>query len=503
MLAPAEYPDAEFYEAWRNVILFNEHTWGAHCSISQPNGQFTLDQWRIKQAFAIDAHKQSNELLDKAARMRGVRSGNAIAVDVYNTSSWQRTDLVILSGKMAAAGDVVKTTAGDMVPSQRLASGELAFLATDVPPFGAKRFLPSVGRAEATGNATAEGTTLGNGEIRVQVDDKTGKIVRFEWNGSRINLAGDGLNTYWYVAGRDPKARTTSGPAKITVGERGPLVASLVVESPAPGCRKLTRHLRVVDGIPSVELINIVDKEPVLSPESVHFGFAVNVSNGVLRMDIPWAIIRPEQDQLPGACKNYFTVGRWLDVSNDDIGLTCATIDAPLAEVGSINVDVASPFQPDAWIRHLKPTQTFYFYAMNNYWETNYKASQAGPTAFRYSLRPHGPFDPSAAARLGIERSCPLVVVPADPQSPVRPSRLRVEPDDVIVTSLKPSADGRALMVRLLNVGDVPATARVIWADPIPDRVTISNPFEKSGEPVDDRLELQPQGIVTIRAELR
>lgn len=502
MLEPNGYPDAEFYAAWRNVILYNEHTWGAHCSISQPDSQFTLDQWRIKQKFAADADQQSKELLDTAANRKGSEVKDATAVDVYNTCSWPRTELVILSDKISAAGDAVKTTGGETVPSQRLECGALAFLAANVPSFGAKRFFLSPGEVTTTGSAAAEGSSLKNGKIRVQVDEKTGAIAQFVCQDNDINLAGDGLNTYWYVAGRNPKDPKPNEPAKITIGERGPLVASLVVESDAPGCRKLVRRLRVVDGLSGVQLTNVVDKEPVLSPESVHFGFAANIPDGVMRMDMPWAIVRPEQDQLPGACKNYFTAGRWVDVSNDDIGLTCAVVDAPLVEVGSINVDVASPYQTDAWIRHLKPTQTFYSYVMNNYWETNYKASQEGPTMFRYSLRPHGPFDPVAAAKFGIEQARPLVVVPADPRTPIRGSMLRVEPDEVIVTSLKPSMDGRALMVRLMNLGDDPAAARVIWAAPQPSRIVLSSPFEDPGEPVDGQLELQPRGIITLRAEL-
>ena len=49
---------------------------------------------------------------------------------------------------------------------------------------------------------------------------------------------------------------------------------------------------------------------------------------------MPWAVVRPEVDQLPGACKNWFTVQRWVDVSNDEYGVTWATLDAPLVEVG-------------------------------------------------------------------------------------------------------------------------------------------------------------------------
>jgi len=505
MLDSAAYPDADFYGAWRDVILYNEHTWGAHCSISRPDSQFTLDQWKIKQAFAVDADRKSHDLL--SAAVAGVRSSaeKVAAVDVYNTCSWPRTDLVILPGEMALAGDIVKTPDGEAVSSQRLTSGQLAFLAKDVPPFGARRLLLEPGAAAATGNAMAEGSTLGNRDIRVQVDEKTGAITSFTWTGVDIDLAGKddvGLNAYFYVAGRDPKDPQTAGPATVRVVDRGPLVASLMVESDAPGCHKLVRHLRVVDGAAQVDLTNVVDKAQVRTPESVHFGFAPNVPGGVMRMDIPWAVIRPEQDQLPGACKNYFSIGRWLDVSNDDFGLTWATVDAPLVEVGAITVDVPSPLRTDGWIQHIKPTQTFYSYVMNDYWETNYKASQEGATRFRYSLRPHGSFDSATAARFGIEQSQPLVVVPADPQSPLRKSMLRVEPNDVIATSLKPTTDGRSLLLRLVNVSEKPTAARVNWIDPKPTRVSLSSPFEKPGEPITEPIEVPFNGIVTLRADL-
>jgi uncharacterized protein YjdB len=40
MFNPKAYPQEEFYEAWRNAILYDEHTWGAHNSISRPDDPF-------------------------------------------------------------------------------------------------------------------------------------------------------------------------------------------------------------------------------------------------------------------------------------------------------------------------------------------------------------------------------------------------------------------------------------------------------------------------------
>ena len=68
----------------------------------------------------------------------------------------------------------------------------------------------------------------------------------------------------------------------------------------------------MLDGLDRIDISNVLDKKSVREKESVHLGFAFNVPNPVMRMDVPWAVVRPEVDQLPGACKNWFPVGRWV-----------------------------------------------------------------------------------------------------------------------------------------------------------------------------------------------
>lgn len=509
LLDPRGYPDDRFYAAWRNVILYNEHTWGAHCSISQPDSQFTLDQWKIKQAFARDAHAQSRRLLRAALGDRPRNGGGKVAaVDVYNTASWPRTDLVVLPADLSVAGEAVQDSAGKRVLSQRLASGELAFLAADVPALGARRFfLAGVSDTPAQpveDMAKVDGTSLRNGVLRMKIDKQSGAIASLVSESSNAELVdrsgGMGLNDYFYVAGRSPDRPQRNGPATVTVADRGPLVASLVVESDAAGCRKLTRRIRLIAHLDRVEIVNLVDKAKVRTPEGVHFGFAFAVPEGVMRVDTPWAVVRPEADQLPGACKNYFSVGRWVDLSNDRLGVTWATVDAPLVEVGAIRVDVPSPFGTAGWIEHLEPSGTLFSYVMNNYWETNYKADQEGPTVFRYAVRPHAGYDGAAAARFGIERSQPLVAVPARGDSPVTGSLVQVEGGPVLITSLKPARGGGAWILRIFNPTDAPARASLRWRDPIPSRVSISSPGEEQGPPVDGPVELAPYEIVTLRA---
>ncbi|MGD8499949.1 MAG: polysaccharide lyase family protein [Phycisphaerales bacterium] len=502
MLDPAGYPAEQFQEAWRDVILYDEHTWGAHCSISQPDSDFTKAQWKIKQTFALNAEVQSRNLLNNSLAGHRKAAEKVAAVDVFNTSSWIRTDVVVLPKSLTVAGELIKDSDGKGVRSQRLSTGELVFLVRDIAPFSAKRFTMHSGESRSSGNAMAQGTELSNDKIALAVNEKTGAIKSLKWKELNVELVsredGMGLNDYFYVAGRDPKDPQRNGPAKIRVKERGPLVASLLIESDAPGCHKLTRELRIVDGIARVDIINVIDKQNIYKQEAVHLAFGFNVPEGVMRMDTAWAVVRPEADQLPGACKNYFTVQRWVDVSNADYGVTWATIDAPLVEVGAITSDPRAV----GWIENIEPSTTLYSYVMNNYWETNYKAGQEGPTTFRYSIKPHRRFDSGGAARFGIECSQPLIAVSVGSNAPVQGSILSVEPTSVIVTAFKPSLDGKNWILRLFNAGQRPEKAVLTWAKPPPKTVWMSNLAEEKGPEITGPIEMAPYEIVTLRASL-
>lgn len=503
MLKPTEYPAEKFYDAWRNVILYDEHTWGAHNSISEPEGDFALSQWKIKQAFALDADTQSDQLLKDALSTPYTTAGRVTTIDVFNTCSWPRTDLVTIPKDWKLRGNAITDSNGRRVPSQRLSSGERVFLAEDIPAFGATRFeCTNNSRLEIAAPAYANDTTLTNGFVTVALDETTGAITKLKSKKTSMDLAGadDGvqLNDYLYVQGRDPKDPQRNGPVTIKVKESGPLVASLLIESDAPGARKLTRELRLIAGLDRLDIIDTIDKTKVYQQEAVHIAFPFNVPGGVVRMDTPWAIVRPELDQIPGACKNYFTVQRWVDIANEKSGLTWATPDAPLIEIGKITNDARSV----GWIEKLEPSTTLYSYVMNNYWETNYKATQEGPTTFRYSIRPHSGFDGAQATKFGAEISQPLIPVPGTGSPPPRPSLLRLRPSNVVATILKPSRDGKAWMLRLFNPTQKPHKVTLDWSKPAPKKIFLSNFAEERCSPFNDTVEMAPYEIVTVRAQL-
>ena len=45
------------------------------------------------------------------------------------------------------------------------------------------------------------------------------------------------------------------------------------------------------------------------------------------------AVVAAEADQMPSACRNWLSLGRWADVSAGDRGITLVSLDAPLVQV--------------------------------------------------------------------------------------------------------------------------------------------------------------------------
>ncbi|HEX4121856.1 MAG TPA: polysaccharide lyase family protein [Verrucomicrobiae bacterium] len=509
MLDRSHYPAAGFANTWSNILLYSEHTWGASRSITAPESKETTEQWAIKKSYAHKADEQSRQLLEQPLKTTEEAPS---PLNVFNTLSWARTELVTVPAELSKAGDQVRDENGNLVSSQRLTSGELVFMASDVLPFACKRYTISAGAAACKGSASVSSATLDNGIVRVRVDETTGGIAELRAKGVDGNLVdtsdGQTLNDYLYLPGDNLKDLEHNGKPRILPGEKGPLVASLIIESDAPGCKTLRRELRVVAGEDYVELNDLVDKARLeatdyrLAKESVNIAFPFNVPGGDMLLDIPLGAMRPEADQIPGSCKNWFPVGRWVDVSNEREGVTWVTLDAPLIEIGAITATLLnSQTNPEIWRQHVARTQRLYSWAMNNHWGTNYRAYQEGPTLFRFILRPHGSRDPAENTRFARGFSQPLLAVRGRFGKSSATSLLHLSSDDVVVEALKPSDDGLAWIVRLFGAGGKETAVNLSWATPKAPQLWLSNTSEQPLQKIDGPITVPGWGLVTLRAQ--
>jgi hypothetical protein len=461
---PSAYRPSAFADAWREVTMWHEHTWGAADSVTQPDRPDVVGQWLYKRGFALRADSWAADLMDAAlASAAPPRPGAARAFEAINTLSWARDGLVFLEARDTIGKDRVAGDDGLALPSQRLVDGRLAVWLPGVPALGAVRLRPVAGRPLPPASpARVEGTVLDNGRVKVVVDAATGDVrsLRAEAApGVEFASGGMGLHAYRYVAGLDPGAAVGPTSARLVVEEAGPLVATIRIESAAPGARRLVRRVTVIAGDDRVWLETIVDKTKVREKESGHVAFPFALGAAVVRVDEGEALVTVGRDQLPGSCFDFIGAQGALDVSGDRAGVGIATPDAPLFEIGAITDERRAGGAPRAWRDEPAAGGTVFAYLFNNYWHTNYKADQEGELRFRFVLQPHGAFDAAALRRLGAAVDQPLVVARAAASGPLTPPPFRLEGTPAIVSALRPADDGKGLLVRIYNPTPAPVAA--------------------------------------------
>ena len=142
LVDPGARPEPEVLKRlWNNMVLYDEHTWGADRSVSDPKSQETIDQLAVKEAFATDAKRDVDYVL-----RRGLADlANSIydpkgTLLVFNPLSWQRSSLVEMD--LDKGRELVDLATNRTVPYEVLSTGEsyrhIRFLAQDVPSVGYK-----------------------------------------------------------------------------------------------------------------------------------------------------------------------------------------------------------------------------------------------------------------------------------------------------------------------------------------------------------------------------
>lgn len=492
MLSPeSDYPARELAEAWKNVLLFSEHTWGASASGPDPYSQFTKDLWAGKKMYGDSADVQSRRLCDEA--MAGITAGEGY-VQVLNTNLWPRTDVVTVAADLT--GKRLLAPSGEPVAVQRLHDGGWIFLAEEVPALSSSvyRIVPAKTSAKAKKSPEApasmiDGNTLDNGLVRVAVDPAKGTIRSLKAADADYEYAaGEGLNDYIYSGRIAADPRGIDRVAGVETLDDGPVAATLRIVSDAPGCNALWRDVTVYRGLGRVDIRNTVDKQDILEHESVRFVFPFNFAHPEITMDLAMSEMHPEREQLAGVNKHYYSLLNGMAVGDLEHAVCLTTLDAPFVELGTPSGEDyrLNPRHGYGWWPSAQISPVVYSWVMNNTWRTNYKASQGGVASFRYSLQISDPFDLKLKQR-GAEREQPLIAVESGRAEPVgRLFRLEGR-NRIAVSGIAPSADGTGYIVRLQNMGDQSVHSAFVWGRMKARRVSVCDYREQPLAPFDDR----------------
>lgn len=509
--ASAGYPAVDIESAWRNCLLYDEHTWGAHCSISQPDSAFTKDQWKIKAQFAIDADAQSRRLLESGSSLLASRvqtPGRSIVV--FNPTSWPRTD-------------VLQLPAGSALPNAQVPAcqvGQTTYvLVKDVPACG-YRTLPVDDKAQCPQAQTVEGNTIESNRYRVTFDAAAGAIVSIvdkESNRELVDAKAEyRLNQYLYVSGGrrsgneealpDPKlikVQSSEG-AKLTKTKLGTLGEMMTITCSAPMTPAIMSTVTVWNDVPRIDIASELEKTQTYEKEAVYFAFPFAAESPTIRYEIPAGVVNSNTDMLPGACLDWFTVQHFVEIEDKGGAIAWASPDAPLVCFQDIN--------RGKWQTSLPMKNGHvYAYLMNNYWFTNYLAGQGGKFRFRFSITSRAAASNVESARFGWGVSNPLsaVTVDANPSGTLpanEASLISIDEPNVLLVGVHKPDEGKGLVARLWEISGKDTVAHLKINGAAVTKASACNLVDDAKEPLEIAdgkavVPIRHSGLATVRLE--
>lgn len=467
VLTGAAYPKTNFDDVWHNVLLYNEHTWGAARSIREPESEQTVKQWQVKASYARKSDAETRELLNSGMSELAAVAPPADLV-VFNQLAWPRQAVV----NTEITGAVQDAQTRQILPCQPLPEGGNCFIASDLPSIGYRCYQ----RASAPDNATTSdavqisGNQMENEFYRVTLNPQTGGIQSiYDKELQRELVDKDGgydLGELIYVTGGEGTYAIHSDLAHLPPPQfayhpqtgagiqsiAGPVFGELDSSATAENFPRITMRVRLYRGLKRLDLIFELDKTETTNKEAVYlaFPFATDASKGGLWLEYPDEITEPLKDQDASACRDWYSVQRWLAISDGDSTVEVSPLDTPLFTIGDMTAST--------WPRQITFKRGRVFaYIMNNYWHTNYKASQGGHFVFRYSITSSaGGFSAHDAVVKGWNMYCPPVAQGGSSRhrrghsSPAR-SLVGIEPQGLPLTTIKQAEDRAGFIFRLCD----------------------------------------------------
>ena len=459
-------------EAWHDLLLFAEHTWGPADTGANPDSKQAAAQWDYKRGVLERAATTLGAQLEWSMSRVGRATGPGPGRLVFNASGWPRADVVRIRG---GAGESL-TLEGTEVAAVDEPDGSALVVMPAVPALGYVA-LRRAQRAPRPPVDEGEALEARAGSMAVRLDPATGAIASLIGTDGRERVRRSpwsGLNQLLYVRGGERSALWTS-PDRAGLNTPPTLdIAQATTQTvrrerlPGIGVRlRATRQLAGLDALestvtlyhnlPFIDIENQLTKPETLQKEALYAAFPFDVRDPVVQVEVPLGRMTVELDQQPGSCRDWYCHTHWVSLA--DAGESGGSVlwsgpDTPLVTFNDI--------VRGAWRGSLKPDGTLFAWVLHNYWSSNFPARQGGALRHRFRISLLDALDPAEPVRRGWSACDPLRV--SEPYESGTPGPL-LEKDralffsdpGLLLVGAKPADDGDGVVLRLL---DVARTAR-------------------------------------------
>lgn len=435
-------------------------------------------------------------------------------VIVYNTLSWERTDLAAVRlPENDTTQYAVFDTRGKEVPSQvemiSRYEREILFVAPRVPSLGYAAFeLRKQKPARATSSSMVDGLVMENALYRINVDSASGWVSSIRdkrngmellgGNGNELQLLEDKPSAWdaWNIGLTGVKFPSSFRRAEVI--ERGPVrfVLRLHRDYLKPGTVKdfptedfpssfFTQDIVLYDGLDRIDFVTGADWWEEKTMLKVAFPLAF--TDTAATYEIPYGTIRRSTRNHTSVEKAQVEVpaARWADVSASGYGVT-------LLNNAKYGYDIKGHTMRLSLLRSPKwPDPT----------------ADRGKHTMSYALYPHtGDWMAAASYRRGYEFNTPLLARITDTHKgrlPASSSFVSIAPSHLVLTSLKEAEDGAAWVIQWYDVTGEGGDA-VVRLPAQPRKVVMTDFVEDDGAPVAAAgatvtVRTPPHGIITLK----
>ncbi|MFA5815323.1 MAG: hypothetical protein WC865_06865 [Bacteroidales bacterium] len=476
-----DYDPGFFSHLWQQIILFTEHTWGSYKSATDFSDPFVYGQWKVKADYALKAKTSLDSLLGTYRETIGRNTSGFIDFQIVNTQSWERSGPIVLNGVDFDA-ITISDSKGQTIPVQKLEPGKFLVMSGPVPPFSSLTYRIQPKEHQVATELEVTLQRISNQFYTIEKGSARKLIIRDKRTAKEVFNLSDGYCRY--VKGLGAASDTLFGKiTSIEPGLNGEVLASFLVGMEVPGFQNFIIEVGLMNGLDQVEIINRFVKLPVMDKEKVSFNFGFNIPKGRTLYEIPWGVVDPAKDLLPGSNRSYYTVQHFVDLSNETEGATLLPVDAPILQ---INKEIAG-------------NRTIYeSVVIDNGWHTNFPATQSGPMEFRYVIRTHGAFNLPESVKWGNSIFQPLISM-LNTKTEITSPWKRFELAEAVTTSFRKDPISNGFIIRLFNPADQKTTVSL-------EPVDSFQLWQKESENIvrklrGYKLNLLPKEVVTIEVK--
>ncbi|NNF33903.1 MAG: hypothetical protein HKN68_07330, partial [Saprospiraceae bacterium] len=466
-----------------DLLFYDEHTHGAAESIRDPLVENSVNQWNMKSAYIWDAAKRTSMLQEQA--LAYLESSHPKyykpTIVVYNTLNWGRDALVkIFIGKETIDEGqpfTVTTTDGEIIPvdvvEQRVEGAYFNLWVEDLPPLGYKTLIVNLNEEKGE-EAEVNASAFENQYYRLKFDTARGGVVELYDKELKIDLIDvdskyplgtvihEKLNNRYELERLTSSLRDTVyrplnqqyaviQNCRITHTSEGPIFKSIHLHGELPGTvdeRGLNLEIRLFKSEKKIDFLYDMIKLQQYDPEGIYVAFPFHLEDGKLSFEVQGGVVSPGKNQMPGSASDWNTIQNFASVKNDDHQIVYVSNEIPLVQFGDLNIG--------RYYYKLDPvTNHIYSWVLNNYWVTNFKASQQGELKWTYSITSTDDTSDRFAMQYGRNNRTPVpvrLILPGEDdmdQAKGYETLIDLGVPNLLAVNLSPSLDEKGIILQL------------------------------------------------------